>query len=46
MSRQIDLLTSIDLSKIDTSLVTDFSQLFYQCSSFISLDLSNLIHLM
>ena len=38
---EIELLTSIDLSKFDTSLVIDCRFLFYGCTSLISVDLSN-----
>ena len=34
-------LTSLDLSKLDTSKVTRMTKMFYQCSSLTSLDLSN-----
>ena len=34
-------LTSLDLSKLDTSFVTNMSSMFYDCKGLISLDLSN-----
>ena len=34
-------LISLDLSKMDTSYITDMNYIFYNCSSLISLDLSN-----
>ena len=33
-------LTSLDVSKFDTSKVTDMSDMFYECSSLTSLDVS------
>ena len=37
MFASVELLTSIDLSNLDTSLVIDFGGLFYGCTSLISL---------
>ena len=34
-------LTSLDVSKFDTSKVTDMGSMFSECSSLTSLDLSN-----
>ena len=34
-------LTSLDLSKFNTSQVTEMTRMFWQCSSLTSLDLSN-----
>ena len=35
------LISSLDLSNFDTSLVTRFDNMFHSCKSLISLDLSN-----
>ena len=41
MFQECSSLTSLDVSKFDTSNVTDMSEMFYRCSSLTGLDLRN-----
>ena len=46
MFNKFSSLTSLNLSNFNTNNVKDMSYIFYNCSSLISLDLSNLILIM